>query len=257
MAKRDYDKDYQEPDWLHPQHSGFEQSRDPYWYELAGAEEKKKRKIELKFSKTEIQQLAVATFVITLVFGIGFSDYTIFNITDSGVDYGNLAFSLGVALVAVGSAFIIHEMGHKFAAQHYGCWAEFRYKLTWLLGSAALALFLNFFIIVPGAVYIRGHLTKKQNGIVSAAGPITNIIIGIIFGGVILIGNYLEIDSVLFVGVMGVFINCFIGAFNMIPIGNLDGGKILKWNPLIWVVMAALLVAGAIYIWIYWLPVIF
>jgi Zn-dependent protease len=240
MARKDYDDDYREPEWHHPQGSGYEQPRDPYWHNIMGAEERKKRKVELKFSTTEIQQLAVATLVITLVFGIGFSPYTIFNLAGSDVNYGSLAFNLVVALIAVGSAFIIHELGHKFVAQHYGCWAEFRYKLIFLLGSAFLALMLNFFIIIPGAVYIRGHLTKKQNGIVSAAGPLTNIIIAVIFGGVMSIGLFTNY-YIFRVGFLGAFINCFIGAFNMIPIGNLDGGKILKWNPLIWIVMAVLL----------------
>jgi Zn-dependent protease len=248
MARKDYNKDYREPEWHHPQDPGFEQHRDPHWYDVG--DRPKKKKVDLKFSTTEIKQLAVATLVITAIFGLGFAGVGLFTLLSGQFDYGTVAISCGIALVAAGSAFVIHELAHKFVAQRYGCWAEFRYNLVFLLGSAFLALLLNFFIIVPGAVYIRGHLTKKQNGMVSAAGPLTNIIIGALFTGILFIGLYSNIDFVFYVGFLGAFINFFIGAFNMIPIGNLDGGKILKWNPLIWVVMAVLLGGPVLYLWL-------
>jgi Zn-dependent protease len=53
-------------------------------------------------------------------------------------------------------------------------------------------------------------------------------------------------DIIFNLGFMGSFINLFLGAFNMIPFGNLDGSKILKWNPLVWVVMIILLAGPVI-----------
>ena len=29
-------------------------------------------------------------------------------------------------LIAVGPAFLLHEIGHKIVAKRHGCWAEFR-----------------------------------------------------------------------------------------------------------------------------------
>lgn len=233
-------------DWYHPhgeRHIFFEQHRDPYWH----ATHRPKHKLGSRFSKKEIMQLGVATLVITLIFGLGFAGVNIFSLFRGDFNFFLVLLFLVVSFLSAGSAFILHELAHKVVAQHYGCWAEFRYNLPLLLGSAALALFLGWFIIIPGAVYHQGYLTNKQRGHVSAAGPATNFILAAFFLAVSIIAyNFLPYGFVFLVGYIGAFINFFIGGFNMIPFGNLDGSKILRWNPLIYIVMAILLIGPAL-----------
>ena len=144
-----------------------------------------------------------------------------------------------LSFVAVCTAFLLHEMGHKIIAQRYGCWAEFR---AWPMGlmMAVISGFIGFLFAAPGAVYIRGNLTEKQNGIVSAAGPGTNIVVASFLMPVLIF----MIDPESLIGGlvwMICYLNVFLGGFNMIPFPPLDGSKIIKWNPAIWVGILAIL----------------
>src|SRR3989344_6802378 len=90
-----------------------------------------------------------------------------------------------VMLVAVGSGFILHELAHKYVAIHYGAHAEFRAWREGLLLAIGLAVFTNgaFVFAAPGAVYVFGNrITVRENGIISLAGPVTNLLIVLFFG---------------------------------------------------------------------------
>ncbi len=39
---------------------------------------------------------------------------------------------------------------------------------------------------------------------------------------------------------LGFTINSYLATFNLIPIWNLDGSKVLRWNGLIWIVTIAI-----------------
>ena len=39
---------------------------------------------------------------------------------------------------------------------------------------------------------------------------------------------------------LGYSINSFLATFNLIPIGNLDGSKVLNWNSGVWIVTIAI-----------------
>ena len=103
----------------------------------------------------------------------------------------------------------------------------------------ALALpiitFGKFVFAAPGAVYIYGpHITREQNGIISVAGPVMNIIIAIIalLTAVFIIGSS---NSFLYtIAIYAMMINLFLAFFNMIPIPPLDGSKVMLWDVRIW-----------------------
>ncbi|MDK2988251.1 MAG: hypothetical protein PWQ47_1389 [Methanothermococcus sp.] len=83
--------------------------------------------------------------------------------------------------------------------------------------------------IAPGAVYIyKDYLTSEENGLISIAGPLTNVALAFVF-------LILHIPIISDIGYM---VNIFLAAFNMIPIYPLDGAKVLNWNPVIWAVVA-------------------
>ena len=83
---------------------------------------------------------------------------------------------------------------------------------------------------------VAGRVSKKENGIIALAGPISNIILfGIgFFGGAFLIGIT---DSNLVTQFVGFWLwgNAILGAFNMLPFGPLDGRKVKDWSePIFW-----------------------
>jgi hypothetical protein len=95
--------------------------------------------IYLRFSKTEILNLAIAT---ALVAAVGMSLY-------------RFQFRWDFLAIFI-SAFLIHELGHKFLAQFYRAWAEFRVLFYGAVVTAISALpFFPFKFIAPGAVMIR------------------------------------------------------------------------------------------------------
>ena len=149
-----------------------------------------------------------------------------------------LAGELGGDLLLVGSvsaavlttSFFVHEIAHKVTAQRRGLWAEFRLTLWGSLLTAAFMVLPVFFkIISPGAVMISGPASSDDIGKISIAGPLTNIIFASVFLAVAFVPA-----PIYWVFVAGAFLNGYIALFNLIPIGFLDGFKILKWNKTVW-----------------------
>jgi Zn-dependent protease len=180
--------------------------------------------IYLRFSKLEILHLLIAT---VLVAAVGLSLYR---------------FQLRWDFLAIFvSAFVIHELGHKFLAQFYRAWAEFRMLFYGAVVTAISALpFFPFKFIAPGAVMISGNLSVGRYGRVSLIGPLTNLAMGIGFLFAYLTTAFIDSPSAILL--VGVRFNGFIAFFNMIPFMGLDGQKIFGWNKIVWV----LTMAGAI-----------
>jgi len=147
--------------------------------------------------------------------------------------------SFGIALLTVGIGFILHEMAHKFTAIRYGYWAEFRKDNNMLLVAVALASLVGFVFAAPGAtiIYRNGNdgrgLSREQNGKISAAGPVVNLLLCIPFAALLVCaGGLTSLNGNILaqLGLAGVQINAMIAAFNMLPISILDGNKVFSWN---------------------------
>jgi len=152
--------------------------------------------------------------------------------------------TLGISLVTVGVAFILHEMAHKFTAIKFGFWAEFRKDNNMLLIMGALAALVGMIFAAPGATVIydttgRG-ISREQNGKISIAGPLINLLLCIPFVIIFLIGGGFSaaVSGNLFakLGLAGIQINAIIAAFNLLPVSILDGRKVWAWNKVIFVV---------------------
>ena len=188
-------------------------------------------------SRREIRDIILADVVLTFAFSFVLSGGLLFK-----------QFSLGfivilpIAALAVALSFILHELMHKFVAMHYGAWAEFRTWPTGLLITIGSSLF-GFLIGIPGATYIfSNRFTRRENGIVSLAGPATNLAIFFVFAAIgFIVGSgsaYLQTA----VGLV-TFISLWLGFFNMLPIFPLDGSKVLAWDARVYaVVMLSLVV---------------
>src|SRR5215831_6376628 len=157
---------------------------------------------------------------------------------------------LSLTAVIVGTGFIGHELAHKFTAERYGCWAEFK---LWTYGALMALLFAfvsggSFVFAAPGAVYIASRsgyfgegLDKKTNGIVSLVGPLINIAAALVFlagyGIATLTHLPSSIGSFSFF-LQGVRLNLWLGAFNMLPIFILDGQKVFAWDKKTWALLS-------------------
>lgn len=140
------------------------------------------------------------------------------------------------------AAFLVHELAHKFAAQRFGYWAEFRLNATGLL-ITLLSLISPLKIVAPGAVVIYGPLFSREYGKISLAGPLTNIVQAALY---MLIGLTTRDPLILLLADIGMNINALLALFNLIPLGLFDGAKIYRWNWRIWAV--TVFFAGALFV---------
>jgi Zn-dependent protease len=192
---------------------------------------------KIRFSRVEIKHILIAVAALTLAFTLVLNQDLATSLKWSYS--ATIPLTLGVSAFVVLAGFLFHELGHKFVAQRYGAWAEFRmYPLGLVL--AVMMSFFGFLFAAPGAVYIAGRVTKKQNGLISLAGPIVNLSIGVVFLAAWLIFPLGAVGTVLnLIAVMSLFL----AGFNLIPIPPLDGYKIAIWSILVYVAMVA--AAGA------------
>lgn len=194
----------------------------------------------MKFSQEEKKDLFYAGLMISLAFAILLSGGFI------GFSTTGFLIIFVLAFFTAGIGFLFHEIMHKYLAQKYGYFAEFRafYKMLWL---AILFSFFGFIIAAPGAVFIRGQITKEKNGKISLAGPFTNLILAFLFLFLIFIFNSTGIFGA-FLN-FGLTINSLLAAFNMIPTMPFDGKKIFDWNRKIYFSVAVLAVGLFISSW--------
>jgi len=134
---------------------------------------------------------------------------------------------LAVAL-GIGLGVVLHELGHKWAAQALGHEAEFR-VLPW--GLMLTLLTLGFFA-APGATTVLATTTRREQGIIALAGPGANLFLSGLFSLLGELGRY--------VASIGLSVNLWLASFNLIPLGFLDGLKVFRWSKLAWGAAAAL-----------------
>lgn len=177
-----------------------------------------RRTRDFYFSIREVRELVIAWAVISVAF--------MFALTP-----GMFSFSLNALIlsaITVGIGFLLHELAHKFVAQYYRCHAEFRSNNGMLVLALVLAGLSGFVFAAPGAVMIEGVRLRKHLGHIAIAGPITNVVLALLF---------LAVPGA--IGTYGFQINAWLALFNMIPFGPLDGAKVLAWNKVVFGAMIA------------------
>ncbi len=185
------------------------------------------------FSRTELKHLCVALLVLTCAFSFVFSG--------NSVLFGfrnlqNIPMALVVSFLSIFSAFFFHEVSHKFMAQKYGMWSEFRMYPLGLFLSVTTAVLTGFTFAAPGAVMFRGGTRSFETGRIAALGPSANIVTAMItfFLSYPLFETNLGSINLGHVLIFVSIINAVLAAFNLLPFGPLDGAKVICWNGLIW-----------------------
>ena len=194
----------------------------------------------------EILDILVGFALIVLVFG-----FFQFLRPEEGVSRW---WGFAIAAILVGTAFLPHELAHKFVAIRKGQFARY---ILWVRGMlfTLLTLVLGIGLIVPGFVAIvpmTRQMDKRDLGLVAFAGPAINAVIGsisLILGVLTYSGYAIGFTGPLAMsglfGIPNIFIlvaqfNGLIALFNCIPIWQLDGKKILNWNKVAFFVLVAI-----------------
>jgi len=203
-----------------------------------------------QFAPGELRSILIAWAVLSFAISISYIE---------GLFSGGAGITAIVAaFVATATAFILHEMGHKFVAIGRGYVAHFQ---IWIWGIALTLLtavaFQGMFIFgAPGAVYIApaaaaggyygysnytseyGRVGNPQRDelMISLAGPGVNLGFAVLF---LLVLFITPVGSFLWtIASYGVGLNVGLGSFNMLPIPPIDGYKIFKSNILVGLAVA-------------------
>ena len=188
------------------------------------------------FSITELKHLTIGTL---LVLGVGLSFFPY-------VELARTEWSMVIAGLAITFtlSFLLHELAHKFAAQQFGLWAEFRLTMQGAL-ITLLSMFLPFFkIISPGAVMIAGPVTKASAGKTALSGPLANILLSTIFAA---FAAAVQNEFFWTIAIFGAWIKALIAFFNLIPFGVMDGLKVFWWNKIVWALAFIATIALMVY----------
>lgn len=184
-----------------------------------------------EFTRNEIRDLIIAYIVLTIAFAI----------SNVGLDAHGFISILPIIMVGVGIGFLLHELGHKFMAVKHGYFAEFK---MWPLGLviALATAFIGFVFAAPGTA--QPHETDISDdvlGKIFIAGPMINIVLAILFIAIAALIYPFSINSTIItliylICTVGYSVNCFLAAFNLLPIPTFDGIKVFKWNKGLWLV---------------------
>jgi len=195
----------------------------------------------------EVRDIIIAWIAISICFTLVIGG---FNVLDGAYskwifNWDKLWTYLLISLFATGTAFILHELAHKYSAIYLGAKASFVMWKNSLLLSIGFAAIVGFVFVAPGAVYIFGkRLSVKEDGLTSLAGPATNIILAILFILVYFILGSPKTGIIAPILGFGIIVNFWIAFFNLLPIGPLDGKKIFIWNPFIWTICTIISIGG-------------
>ncbi len=195
--------------------------------------------MKITFTSIEIKEIILSAIVLSAAFAIAYSDGIM------SLDIATLPTLVLFAFIAVGIGFLAHELiGHKIIAQRLGLHAEYK---MWRFGLviALVSSMTGFVFAAPGAVYVSSRVdlwgrasgvSKRKMGFVSLAGPLVNLGLAVAFFMI----NIIQ-PSDLFS--LAVFVNIWLGIFNMLPVPPLDGSKVFAWDKRIWIAVFAVLIA--------------
>lgn len=182
------------------------------------------------FTKEELRDIAVSIAVLILIFS--WKPFPHF-----GLDYAKIPLLSSIVVVA----FLLHEMAHKFVAKKFGISAHYKMWPPGLL-FGMMFMFIGLKLVAPGAVVISPfkfarwgyrrnvpEMASGETGLIALAGPATNILLALVF--TLFDGGFFHAMTQ---------INAWLAFFNLIPLKQLDGGKVLIWKPWVWGMSIAL-----------------
>ena len=181
-----------------------------------------------RFSQRELRDLVIGLIVITILPFTWFWSSLLRNAT-----------FVAQAVAIFAAAFLLHELAHKFTAQRFGYWSEFRLNAMGMF-ITLISILSPLKIVAPGAVVIAGQLHLRDYGKISLAGPLTNISLAVIF----FLLSHISYNRIFG---LGIYINAVLALFNLIPFGLFDGAKIIRWDWRVW--LSVVIIAGTLFLY--------
>lgn len=186
-----------------------------------------KRKIKPVFSGKPIFLGLSSSEVAVIVLSVG-----IFTLALLFISRFQIVLSTFVTfLVMGGCATVLHELGHRFVAHHFGRKTELQF---WGLGSAALlisAWFFGFIFSMPSRTVFEDNpsIDKREIALIMISGPLMNLMFVIIcFFFIKLNEGFIQWASA------GIALNLVVGTYTLIPFTPMDGKDLFKWKKLVW-----------------------
>ena len=190
------------------------------------------------FSRLELLHLGIAMLVLTIAFTFALSRSSLLMILlGSPLSFSRFLNGLGLSFVGIVCAFFVHELAHKFMAQSYRLWSEFRMYPKGLISALILSSITGFLFATPGSVMFRGEPRPFEEGRIAVAGSLANLILAAITLPILFFITF-EQEGFLAqsIGYICV-INTVLAVFNLLPFGPLDGVVVFKWNSTIWSIL--------------------
>ncbi|WP_148882644.1 zinc metalloprotease [Thermococcus aciditolerans] len=175
--------------------------------------------------RREIEDLLISFLVLALLFS-NFDPYAI-----------------PYSLIAVLTAFIVHELAHRQVARHYGYRAYYKrwdtgILMALLVGIATRLLTGTTWIFAAlGAVQVHAPYavdSREAFGRIALAGPVTNIAVGA--AALVALRAAVPFTPVWWVIKTTATVNLWLAFFNLLPFLPLDGSKVVRWNAGYWAV---------------------
>jgi len=178
------------------------------------------------FYEDEVRDLAIAWIALGVAFTFFLTPMGFIPEALAGVlDAGTMGKTFLLSMLTVGTGFLLHELAHKVVAVRFGQIAAFKADYG-MLGIAVASGLAGFLVAAPGAVYHRGRISARENGLISVAGPVTNLGLAGVFALPFLVSDGLVGQ----IGHWGIVVNLFLATFNMVPFGALDGKTVNEWD---------------------------
>jgi len=174
------------------------------------------------YNKDELRDIIIAVAALTIIFAFPSS------------------ISIPIAFVAVLIGFLLHELAHRYVARKFDAVAYFKMWPQGLLFGLLLMIF-GVKAAAPGAVVVHPYrykrwryrqirLTVNEWGWIAAAGPMINILFAILFSAIAFFTTGMISEGAKFI----FLVNSILAAFNLLPIGPLDGAKVARWKISFW-----------------------
>lgn len=161
------------------------------------------------------------------------------------MDTSNIIQNILIYALPVLLAITVHEAAHGYAARHFGD------NTAYLLGRITLnplkhidpigTILMPLLLIFAGSPFLFGYAKpvpvqfgrlrnpKRDMVWVALAGPMSNLVMALIWGVLLYLMKGMDIDETFFIKMAqgGVLVNAVMFAFNLFPLPPLDGGRIL------------------------------
>jgi Zn-dependent protease len=133
--------------------------------------------------------------------------------------------NLKLGIIVAAPAIVLHELAHKFVAMGFGAEATLHAPINWYIIIIIMQLLRFPLLFFVGGYVSHTSLSYLASSMVSFAGPLTNLLLFLVFKGSIRfkIANrkyYRILES-------SAKLNLFLFGFNMIPIPGFDGYNLL------------------------------